>query len=153
MALFDNHAQDTGVFSFGIDETAKGYMLETARWAKFLAIVGFVAIGLLGLLALVAIFSSAITGSLDSQYGSFSGRGIQALLFALMAIFYFFPTYFLFRFSTLIKPALLSFDQHGFNKALSHLRNAFRFIGVLMLIVLGLYAMVFIIFILGAAFA
>jgi hypothetical protein len=151
MALFDNSSQGQDLFDFGLDETGKAYLLETARWAKFLAVVGFV---LLGLLILFGVFLSTIMGAVGSRYGgSFQNfGGVMMVLYVLIGILYFFPTYYLFKFSTLIKPALLTSNQHGFNSALSYLRSAFRYIGILTLVVLGLYALAFLVGIAGAAF-
>jgi hypothetical protein len=152
MALFDNPSTDSGVFNFGIDETAKGYLLETARWAKFLSIVGFV---IMALLVLAGIFFTAYLGV--GSFGGALGGGLPAGLligvYLVLAMLYFFPTFYLFRFSSGIKPAILSADQAQFNSALSNLRNAFRFIGVLMLVLLGFYALIFLVGIATAAMA
>ncbi len=152
MALFDN-TQESGFFNLGVDETAKGHMLETARWAKFLAIIGFV---LLGLLVLAGIFMSTIMGTLmaGSGFNSTVGgaSGLMMVVYIIFAAIYFFPTYYLYKFAVLIKPAILTGNQEEFNTALSYLRSAFRFIGIMMLIVLGIYALVFIVGIIGFAF-
>ena len=148
MALFDNPSTESGVFNFGIDETAKGYLLETARWAKFLSIVGFVAIALL---AIATVFTTMFVGGFGSTLGGRIPVGVIIALYLVMAVLYFFPTYYLFRFSSGIKPAVLNADQAAFNRALSYLRNAFRFIGGLTLVILGIYALVVVIGIATAA--
>lgn len=150
MALFDNPSNESGLFNFGIDEEAKGYLLDTARWTKFLAIVGFVCIGIL---ILAGAFMSSILGSFSRQIGSSATipGGIMVVVYIVIGVLYFFPTYYLFKFSTQVKPALLTANQSGFNHALSNLRNAFRFIGILTLIILCFYALAFIIAGMGMA--
>lgn len=157
MALFENPNQESGLFNFGVDEEAKGYLLDTARWSKFLAVVGFVS---LGILLLAGVFMSTILASFSRQMGGGSGinsgsgfSGLMIGLYVLLAVLYFFPIYYLFKFSVMIKPALLSANQAQFNKALSYLRGAFRYIGILTLIVLCFYAIAFLIAMVGFAIA
>src|SRR4051812_43436789 len=127
MALFDNPSQASDLFEFGIDETAKGYLLDTARWSKFLAVLGFV---FLGLLLVAGFFSGVILSNTYSRLGATVPSGLLFVVYAVLAVLYFFPTWYLFKFSVRIKPALLTNDQQGFNSALSYLRNAFRFVGI-----------------------
>jgi hypothetical protein len=149
MTGFENPSYESGAVAFSIDETAKGYLLETARWAKFLAIVGFVVIGLLSVGGL--ILSTAF-----SRLGNSAGSGYLSVfmfvVYVLIAILYFFPTYYLFRFSSGIKPAVLNADQGQLNESLLYLRKAFRFIGVLTLVGLGIYALALIVVFGVAAF-
>lgn len=139
------------LFSFSIDEMAARYFSETGRWARFLSIIGFVFIALL---ALGGIFGATVLGSMGSMGmgGAFSaGAGVaMALMYLLIAALYLYPTIALYRFGKLIRPALNTQDQRLFNEAIRNLRNVFKFMGVLTLIVVGLYALIFIVGILGA---
>ncbi len=148
MALFDDQPANTGLFGLSVDETSKAYLLDTARWTKFLSVVGFI---LLGLLIIVGFFTSFFLRSYSSQMGASFSSGILVVVYAVIAVLYFFPTYYLFKFSVQIKAALLTGSQDVFNSALSYLRSAFRFIGIIMLIILGIYALIFIIGIIGFA--
>src|ERR1700741_2922617 len=78
---------------------AKYYLNTAARWATFIAVIAFIATGLVVLGALGMLISgSAITQM--SQYGNGSpnlfsgmaamGSGVIALVYFLVAIFYFF---------------------------------------------------------------
>jgi len=150
MSPFDTPSENAGLFNFSVDETAKGHLLETARWAKFLAIVGFV---LLGILILGGVFMTFAMGRMGGALGALSGTAMLAV-YVVLGVLYFFPTYYLFRFASLIKPALIGSDQQTFNEALFYLRKAFRFIGIVTLILLCLYALIFIVAIVaGAAFS
>lgn len=139
------------LFSFSIDEMAARYFSETGRWARFLSIIGFVFIALL---ALGGIFGATVLGSMGSMGmgGAFSaGAGVaMGLMYLLIAALYLYPTIALYRFGKLIRPALNMQDQRLFNEAIRNLRNVFKFMGVLTLIVVGLYALIFIVGILGA---
>ena len=74
-----------------ITDMAAGYINETRKWAQFLAILGFIGAGLI---AIMAIFA----GSMFS--GMIGAGGIAVtVLYLLMALLYFFPSLYLFRFS------------------------------------------------------
>lgn len=149
MEHFEYQANESDGSNFGIDETAKGYLLETARWGKFLAIVGFVAIGIL---AIAGLLFSTVFSRLGDTIGSGMPGAMMFVVYLLIAVLYFFPTYYLFRFSKGIKPAMINADQGLLNEALSYLRKAFRYMGVLTIVIIGLYALAFIIAISTAAF-
>lgn len=130
-----------------IDETGKAIYLEMTRWTKFLAIVGFVMLGIIALLGLFmgSIMSTAMGGSAMGAMGSIG----LTLLYLLMAVLYFYPTYALYKYSVLIKPALANADTELFNKAINYKKNMFVYMGVLMIIVIALYALIFIFAIMG----
>lgn len=138
MSLFKEQ-EEPKIFNFGIDETGRAYMLETARWTRFLAIIGFVLMGLMFVGGLFTMFSLK-----DSSFAA-GIPGYSTMLFAVyigFALLYFYPTLELFRFSKNIKLAMASSDAGLFNTAMKNQRNMFRFIGILIIILLAFYGAV-----------
>ena len=149
--------QDTSIFRLGIDPSSKAHLAEAARWARFLAIVGFIMCGLIVLLGVFAgsIFSS-FSGRLGSDFGGASemGGGLRAMLsviYILGALLYFFPCLFLFRFANLMKAAIATDEQENLNKSFQNLKVMFRYVGILTIIVLTLYLIGILITIMGVA--
>ncbi|OSZ77978.1 hypothetical protein CAP35_06835 [Chitinophagaceae bacterium IBVUCB1] len=130
-----------------IDETGKAIYMEMTRWTKFLAIVGFVMIGLMILLGLFmgSIMTTALGGT---AIGAMSGIGFT-LIYLLIAALYFYPTYALYKYSVLIKPAINNADTELFNRAIGYKKGMFVYMGVLMIIVIALYALIFLFAIMG----
>src|SRR5690606_29446761 len=96
----ENNFEKQNIFNLSINEEGKAQLLETARWTMFLSIIGFV---ILALLILGGIFLgiglSAASGMAGSMMGMPPGAGGAVIVFyLLMALFYFFPTYFLYKF-------------------------------------------------------
>ena len=118
--------------------------LNTARkWAMFLAIIGFIFLGLIVIIGLLA-------GTFLSAFSSGSkGLGIyESLLFIpilLIALVYFFPVLFLFRFSKHSSHAILQLDKLELSKAIKYLKYYFVYTGVLIIIVFSLYVVVLIV--------
>lgn len=145
MDVFNN--KEEGIFNLSVDETTRSYMLETARWGKFLAIISFICMGLLILVGLFFAFSSSAGQSSILALGT--GIGVM-IVYVILAAIYFYPVWALFRFSVLSKKALNTYNQHLFNESLRYLRNIFKFLGIVTIITLALYGIVFIFVMIGA---
>ena len=152
--------QNTSVFGLGMDANSKAHLGEAARWAKFLAIVGFI---VCGLVVLLGIFAGSILSSMSGQFSSeLGGMGkmgnmgssfgaMMAVMYIAIAILYFFPCLFLFRFANFMKAALATDDQENLNKSFQNLKIMFRYVGILTIVVLTIYLIAFLIAIAGAA--
>ncbi len=126
-----------------------GYLKETAKWGKFLAIVGFVMLGLVMLIfLLLAIFVgstglAALDGPESAVFGAMGAATIMFYVF-LFIIFYFIPSLFLYRFATNMQIALRNEDSDTLQTSLSNMKSLFKFFGILTAIFLGLYALIFV---------
>ena len=115
------------IFDFGIDETAKEHLRESAKWGKFLAIVSFISFGLILLFALGAL----LLAQGAEQTGVFVGYTIVALL-------YFYPMWTLYKFSSLSKQAVNTGNQQQLTEAFRHLKNMLKFLGIVTIIGIAL---------------
>ena len=94
---------------FVITEASRSYLRETAKWAKFLAIIGFV---MIGFMVLVGVFFGSIMGSAmsdleDAGLKAGVGTGAFGFIYIFIALLYFFPTLYLYRFATRTKQAVI----------------------------------------------
>jgi hypothetical protein len=142
--------QAVPLFGLGIDPSTKAQLSETARWAKFLAILGFVMMGLAVLLFVFAgtFFATlgrgtyrSATGELNPVAQGFAGA-FQFIFLILMVAVYFFPCLFLYLFANRMKTALAANDQQSLNSSFQNLKKFFRFIGILTIILLSFYAVI-----------
>ena len=152
--------ENVSLFGLSIDQVSKAHLGEAARWAKFLAIVGFV---ICGLIVLGGVFFGSLISSLSSGYSSSpygdggmaamgSGFGMVAtVMYILFALLYFFPCLFLFRFAVKAKQAIATNEQHVMNASFQNLKAMFRFMGILMIIVLVIWGLGILTAIAGAA--
>lgn len=123
-----------------IDPIGYVHLKETAMWAKFLAVVGFV---VSILLIIVALFAGAFLGKLSSTYGSAApiSGGLMKVLYLIIAAIYFFMSLYLFRFAVKMKTALGSNDQENLNGSFLNLKMVYRILGIIMIIYIGLLAL------------
>jgi len=149
--------QQESLFGLGIDPATRNHLSEAARWAKFLAIVGFVICGLIviGGLFFASLMSSMSSGFSRSNYeyeAMTSGiTTFMSALYILVAVLYFIPCLFLYKFGNMMKPALASNDQEMLNSSLQNLKKMFRFVGILTIIVLVFFAIGILFTLIGAS--
>lgn len=145
----DNYSTKSSFDSFELhlSETAKGFLRETAKWAFFLSILGFIG---LGFLVLVALFMFAAGGAIASAAGGAFGAlgamggGIIGTVYLILAILYFFPVLYLFKFASKTKRALAESSTEGLTEGLENLKSHYKFIGIFTLIILSLYVLILI---------
>lgn len=111
---------------------------EAATWAKFLAIVGFIFIGLgvIGVFSFGALMASSPVSGMEGMSGMYS---MIMILYILILLIYFLPILYLFRFATKIKTAVNTNNQGDMNTAFANLKAHYKFLGILTAVILGLY--------------
>jgi len=144
----------TSLFELHIDHQTSTFLQEASRWAKFLAIVGFV---FCGILAIVALFAGSLLGSIMDRFGSpasgFLGSAFFTIIYLGFALLYFFPCLYLYRFGSRAQLALKNNDNEQMTSSFRNLRSCFRFLGILTIIILSFYALVLVIGVIVAALA
>lgn len=110
----------------------------TARWAKFLSIVGFVMLGLAALYMLAIPTLVARLGAMGMEVTALEmllSYGVWFGLFFLTGLgIQFMMNLFQLRFANNLKGALQFKDQHAFEQSWLNLRNLFRWIGILIIV-------------------
>ena len=132
----------------------QGFLRETAKWGKFMAIVGFV---FTALIVIIAIGIGAFMGTAFSELADEPGMGIFAgvgggaiaFIYILLALMYFFPCLYLYRYSSKMKTALAQNDQQFLHESFMNLKSLYKFWGILMAVFIGFYVVLFVIGILG----
>jgi hypothetical protein len=121
-----------------VSPKAMAFLSETSGWGKFLAIVGFCFAGLIVILgfSLGAIFSSM---GMDQQ-NPFSGY--IGVIYSALGVLYFFPSYYLYKFSSQLKIALKTKDDESLAVAFENLKSLYKFMGIFTIIIIGLYGVV-----------
>lgn len=122
-----------------INSAARSFLRETAKWALFLAIIGFIGIAFL---VILAIFAGTIFSAIpQTQQIPFDVGLVMTVVYLVFALLYFFPVYYLMKFSSQMKKALASKNDETLAKALEYLKSHYKFIGVFTIISMSLYIM------------
>jgi hypothetical protein len=112
-----------------VDYDTKNILTETARWTKFISIVGIIGVGLLLLCLLFAgTVITTLTSKMMPGFESYTGILISAVIIVVAILGLMVSL--LYRFSTLIKKGIEMQDQDAFNRGLSALKTYFIISGV-----------------------
>jgi uncharacterized membrane protein len=120
-----------------IDAIGQAHLAETAKWGMFLSILGFIGSAVIVIVALI------VAGKLGGYRGSYGeaanfGVGTIMVVYLVIAIIYFFMSFFLYRFSSKMKTALQSTDQESLNYAFLNLKNLYKMMGIITIVYLAL---------------
>lgn len=130
-------------FELQLDHAAKDFLKETAKWAYFLSILGYVGIGFL---LIVAVFAGTLFSTLGGAFGGGIGGGsfgfIMGFAYFAMAAIYFFPVYYLNKFASNAKRAFRENDSEALTTSFQYLKSHYKFIGIFVLILLSLYGLI-----------
>jgi uncharacterized protein DUF5362 len=144
----------SNLFELHIDQNVSAYLGESARWARFFAVVGFI---FTGLVVLMGIFAGSLIGLMSSRFGGGYGTagagvgGMVSFIYIAIGLLYFFPCLYLFNFSSKMKIALGSNDQEQLGASFRNLKSCFRFVGILTIIWLAFSALAIVFFLIGLA--
>lgn len=138
-------------FELQLNESAKEFLKEAAKWAYFLSILGFVG---MGILVLLAVFMSSVfstLGTMSNGMGAFAGMGwMISAIYVVMAAVYFFPIYYLNKFASHAKSALRDNDSESLTASFEYLKSHYKFFGILALVFLVFYALIIVFTIIAA---
>ncbi|MER2998652.1 DUF5362 family protein [Pontibacter populi] len=129
--------------NLSLNLASEDFLRNTAKWGKFLAIVGFV---MIGFIVLMGIFAGSVLGSVMSKAsGNGIGGGVGGTFFVvfylIFALLYFFPVLYLYRFSDKMQHALRHKNEDLVTESFKNLKSLFKFMGVLTIIMLAFYAL------------
>lgn len=146
-------ALDKNLFEDFFSEESKGYLMESAKWGRFLSILGFI---LLVILVVVAFSIGALLskfaqlpggqnmGMVAAQMGTF-----LTIVYLAIAVLYFFPTYYLFKFSVKMIKALQTTDRSQLTSSFKNLKSMFKFWGIFSIVIVGFYSLLLVIGMIG----
>jgi len=137
----------TSLFSLSIDPVTKVHLLDTARWARFLAIIGMICLALMIVFGLFySIWMSTAFDGMQTQIGFQSQRTYNtglaagtAIMFVMMAVVGFFPLLYMLRFANQMRTALDGNDQEKLNESFQNLKRYFRYFGIITIIGMGIW--------------
>jgi len=119
---------------------AQDFLKDAAKWAQIFAVLGFIGVGFL-VLAGIAMFAAG--SSLES---STTGMGAMpfpvtalSLIYLLMAVVYFFPIYYLYKFASNAKMAFNNSQVGTLEASFQNLKSHFKSIVIIIILTIVFY--------------
>ena len=151
MEILDENIESPGLLG---NAKINEYLKSCAKWGKFLAIVGFIG---LGLMVILGFFFMAKMTEMYRMYSYSRPSPFPGFLIGIIyigfALLYFFPTYYLLQFSNKIQAALILKDAYTTEDAFLNLKKMFTFIGIMTIVILSIYVLAIFIGIFAASMA
>ena len=120
-----------------IGAEALNHLNSAWKWTMFLSILGFI---FLGLLIVAGVVTSTFLSAFKTQEANLGiPESLMIILLIVIAAIYFFPVFFLFRFSRNTRDAIQTLDRRKLEKAFRNLRIYFTYIGIMVIVVLSIY--------------
>lgn len=147
-----NKSPITELEELNINNRSRNYLKEISKWTFFLSIIGFVGVALMVVVGIFAgtIYGQAFNALNTSQLPVDMGM-TMTFIYIIFALIYFMPVLYLYKFSRRLKVAFASKNDDKLADAIEMLKSHYKYIGVLMIIVLSLYTLLFIVAMLGVA--
>ena len=134
-------------FELQLNPAAQSFLRETAKWTTFLSILGFILIAFMVLAGIAMFAAGGMMGASEDMEGMPSGMGAMALfsggvlgtIYIVAALLYFFPVYYLYKFSSKLKTAFSNNNNEQLTSAFENLKSHYKFLGILAIITIIMY--------------
>lgn len=104
---------------------------EIAKWAIFFAVLLFIVLGLIAIFSLTMIFIAGVPGFI-----------MAILMMGIYGVLLYFPASYFYKFSRQTRQALQFEDNNALDEGFTNLKRYYRFVGILFIIGMSLYALV-----------
>ena len=140
--------KQTENFENQLTTAAVGFLQESAKWSKFMAIIGFIGIGLMVLVSLFMAIGFGAMGASTMPELPFS-MSVFSIIYVLFAAIYFFPVYYLYQFASKAKAAFATDNNEQLNASFEYLKSHYKFFGIFTLVSTIIYALILVLGIIG----
>jgi len=132
-----------------LDAEAQSYLQEAGKWAKFLAIMGFIFCGFILILAIfIGTVFSVISKFSPNPAVSALPAGVGAFMsffYILIDVLYIFFPYYLLQFANKIKRGIMFSDSASVTAAVGKLKSFFKLWGIVTIVAVSFYLLFFLI--------
>ncbi|RZL50784.1 MAG: hypothetical protein EOP00_02540 [Pedobacter sp.] len=138
-----------------VSEEMRSYIYEIAKWAGFLAIIGFVFTGITIISAFTvgaAINSNPQLLAMAATMGP-AASIVFTIAFLIVGFAIFYPSLLMFKYATKAKLGVLYGEQASLDEAMGKLKSLFKYWGIITIIYIGFYVLMIIATIMGGAVA
>jgi len=131
-----------------LSDQATGFLRETKKWTYFLAIMGFIGaafILLVGIIMTIVFSVVDVFANMPDKPDFPFPFALIGVLYIVLAVVYFFPAYYLYKFSKEMGDALLAWNETKLTSAIRYLKKHFKFIGIMIIAMIALYIVLIIV--------
>lgn len=128
-----------------ITEEIKEYLLVSAKWSKFIAIIGFIGLGIMILFGFLMMIGLPLFHRPNTSFPVTVPAVLYGLLYIILGVVSFLPVLYLYRFAVSMKEGVLRNDEYEMTNGFLNLKKMTKFTGIMTIVILGLYALMIVI--------
>lgn len=125
-----------------LNQASIGHLNAIRKWTMFFSVIGFI---FLGMMIIFSFTAGAFLSIFDATPGQTISKWLIFVLIFAIIIIYFFPTFFLLRFSTHARTAVKTLSNAELTIALKYLRRFYVYLGILLIVGLCFYVLVLVV--------
>ncbi len=133
------HNQTDSLANIPVTPLMIEHLQATKPWVRFISIIMFISVGLMFLGGVLMMFMPSPMGGRGPQFGPIFG-----IVYFLLGGLYLAPAFFLYQYASAIQDLLRGGGDVAMETALGSQKSFWRFVGILTLVILCIYALVFI---------
>ena len=139
MEQFNPLDNQSGSQNFTLSPQTIEYIESGSKWAKFLAILGFIGAGFIALVMIGLMFASGLSS--DSPFGdsAMAPMGILIVFYGIIVVINFLFALYLYRFADKLSGAVSNQSNELFEEGFMHYKRLFKMTGILALITIAFY--------------
>ena len=136
-----------------VSPLAQSYLTEAARWGSFWQLWDLYFVQLRSYYLFLCRFLLHNCHLIILCLSNYSAamKVTMTVVYLLLALLFFFPCFYLYKFSVKMQSAVKGMSQENFDESLMNLKSLFKFYGIFTIVIFSFYALVFIIGIIAAA--
>ena len=130
--------------TMNVNDQIKSYLMTASKWSKFLSIIGFIGVGLMVIMAIIFMMGLFPMQEMKVMNQSPFMRlpfVFVGFIYIVIAAISFFPVFYLYKFSSEMKQALIRNDEQILTSGFENLKKMFTFYGIMTIVMLALYAL------------
>jgi len=130
-----------GIQQLIVTPEAQKFLKSAANWARFLGILAFSAVFIVGMgvYILTLISSNLYKAQEDALAEAFMMTTVATIIFIVMTVIYFYALYKILKFSSTVKRAIRYNDSDTLTEAFEYLKSHYKSMGIMMLVGIILY--------------
>lgn len=140
------HNQTDSLANIPVTPLMIEHLRATKPWVRFMSIMMFISVGFMFLAGLAMMFMSSPMGGRGPQFFG----PVMGIVYFVLGGLYLAPAFFLHQYASAIQDLLRGGGDVAMETALGSQKSFWRFVGILTLVILCIYALVFVFAIFGA---
>ena len=138
---YDNEQKDVNGKKLTLSNDSVNSLMITRKWTMFFSVLGFIGVGFMFLFAVIMLVAFLIGSNFGGIYEGWV-LILLAIAYVALSVVYIFPMLWLMKFSTNMQKALEQTSENKLTEAFRYLKSHFKFMGILVIVLFGIYVLV-----------